>query len=574
VKANSNPLRILSAARLRSAGASLGAALLVLSGLPLSAQSPAQPHANNHTQPAAAPKKLYRIAGIVTNSITGAPVPRATVSLVDDESEARDQVQSAETGENGSFALQPVPAGKYGLRVARRGYLITFFDEHDEFSSAIVTGEGQDTEHIPFQLNPGGMVHGVVTDDAGEPVQQAQVFLVRKSRGGLGEHMVKSIPGNTDDTGSYEFWNMVPGTYFLAVKSVPWFALHPFSSGNGPSDAQAQQNAAALDVAYPVTYYDGVTDEASATPIAIASGDRVELNVVLHAVPAIHLLVRGGDPDRQGNPPVLRQTIFGDDQMTRWAGMSRGGLGPVPTEITGIAPGQYELSQGNPPRITNLNLSGSGGHEVDSSAGTATVTVTVKAQMADGTPLPSRLGLALRSDNAMKREIPSRLTAKGELRFDSVPPGSFALLPRGGDFSVAVVSIQTGDAVRQDSRIEVGDQPLSLTVTLANGATDVIGFAHDGGKGKPGVMIVLVPKNSPTNLSMFRRDQSDSDGSFRLREVAPGQYTVVAIEDGWELEWARPEVIRRYLPGGISVTVSDDSSKRTSLAEPVPVQTR
>ena len=572
MKANSNPLRILPTARLCSAAATLGAELLLFIGLPLCAQSPALAH----LQPAAAQQKLYRIAGTVTNSITGEPVPRATVSLVDDESEAREQVQSAETGDDGAFALQTAPAGKYGLRVARRGYLTTFFDEHDEYSSAIVTGEGQDTENIPFQLNPAAMVHGVVTEDAGEPVQQAQVILVRKSRSdGLGEHMVKSVSGATDDTGSYEFWNLLPGTYFLAVKSVPWFALHPFSSDSSPSNAQSQQNAAALDVAYPVTYYDGVTDEASATPITISSGDRVELNVALHAVPAIHLLVRGSNGDGQGNyPPRLSQTIFGQQEVAATGGLRRAPTASSVDEFSGVAPGQYELAQGNPPRIVEFNATGNGSQQVDSYAGVPTVTVTVKAHMADGAPLPIPLGLALRSDNAMQREITSRMTNTEELRFDSVPPGSFAILPRSGNLALAVVSIRSGEAARQDSRIQVGERPVSLTVTLAKGATDIIGFARDGGKGKPGVMIVLVPNNPATNWAMFRRDQSDSDGSFRLRDVVPGQYTVVAIEDGWELDWAQHEVLRRYLPRGISVTVSDSSGKRTILAEPVPVQTR
>jgi hypothetical protein len=73
---------------------------------------------------------------------------------------------------------------------------------------------------------------------------------------------------------------------------------------------------------------------------------------------------------------------------------------------------------------------------------------------------------------------------------------------------------------------------------------------------------------------LSRRDQSDSDGSFSLRDVVPGQYTVVAIEDGWELDWAEPQVIARYLPSGIPVTVSDKSGKLVMLSAPVPVQSR
>jgi len=89
-------------------------------------------------------------------------------------------------------------------------------------------------------------------------------------------------------------------------------------------------------------------------------------------------------------------------------------------------------------------------------------------------------------------------------------------------------------------------------------------------------MIVLVPHSRTAGAfaSLLRRDQSDSDGSFSLRNVVPGAYTVVAIADGWTLDWARPEVIGRYVPGGIAVTVTADSGKIVQLSRPVPVQNR
>jgi hypothetical protein len=113
-----------------------------------------------------------------------------------------------------------------------------------------------------------------------------------------------------------------------------------------------------------------------------------------------------------------------------------------------------------------------------------------------------------------------------------------------------------------------------LTVTLAQGVTRVQGFARKEGKGQPGVMIVLAPQNPAANQPLFRRDQSDSDGSFSLPNVAPGKYTVVAIEDGWEVDWGRPEVIGRYLPRGTSVTVTSQSGKTMLLSTPVEVQPR
>ena len=92
------------------------------------------------------------------------------------------------------------------------------------------------------------------------------------------------------------------------------------------------------------------------------------------------------------------------------------------------------------------------------------------------------------------------------------------------------------------------------------------------GKGQPGVMIVLVPREPSAFRSLVRRDQSDSDGSFSLRDVVSGQYTLVAIQDGWELDWARAEVIGRYLSHGVAVTVTESSGKLLKLSEAVPVQ--
>jgi len=87
-------------------------------------------------------------------------------------------------------------------------------------------------------------------------------------------------------------------------------------------------------------------------------------------------------------------------------------------------------------------------------------------------------------------------------------------------------------------------------------------------------MVVLAPRQLAALEGLARRDQSDSDGSFVLHDVVPGQYTLIAIEDGWVLDWTDPEVIRRYLPGGIPVTVTESSGKLLTLDVPVPVQAR
>jgi hypothetical protein len=59
-----------------------------------------------------------------------------------------------------------------------------------------------------------------------------------------------------------------------------------------------------------------------------------------------------------------------------------------------------------------------------------------------------------------------------------------------------------------------------------------------------------------------------------IQEIAPSRRSWVAIENGWELDWARTKAICRYLPGGIAVTGTGSSGSLLRLSEPVPVQSR
>ena len=58
------------------------------------------------------------------------------------------------------------------------------------------------------------------------------------------------------------------------------------------------------------------------------------------------------------------------------------------------------------------------------------------------------------------------------------------------------------------------------------------------------------------NSEWLRRDQSDLDGSFSLINVIPGDYVLVAIDDGWDLNWSQPGIMAHYLEQGQKVSVS------------------
>ncbi len=527
--------------------------------------------------PPAAATSSYRIAGTVVNASTGEPVQRATVaalSLAD-----RKTVASVVTDNEGRFSLEGLVAAKYPLTASKRGFLTAYYDEHEGgFNTAIVTGEGQETGGLVFRLSPGAAIHGVISGDGGDPVEGAQVFLFAKPHNrNPGARIAWAGGATTDDTGAYEFDNLAPGEYLLAAKAEPWYALHLTSVEQ--RQRPANDPSAALDVAYPVTFFDSTTDESSATQIILAAGSREEANINLRAVPALHLTIELPVSEGPVVNTELRQSIFGAEvSNTGLRAPILNGSNTWENDFAGLAPGHYQLTQGTPPRTLELDATNS--QQIDPSLGTPTVTVSGNLRSTSDFAIPENLNLILNSlDGAQSQAPPQARCIKGAFTFDAVPPGSWKLAALTPGKTLSISSIFVSGQMNSGNTLIVRDKPVQVEALVSLAETRVEGFARESGAGKngrgiAGAMVVLVPRDPVANVDQFRRDQSDSDGSFSLPDVAPGNYTVVAIEDGWGLDWARPEVIGRYLSKGIAATVTENSGKLVLLAEGIPIQRR
>jgi len=510
----------------------------------------------------------------VVNAISGEPVRRATVAVL--ATEDSHTIASVTSDNEGRFSLERLPAAKYQLTASKRGFRTGFYDEHDEFSSAIVTGADQDTSHLRFGLTPAAVLRGVVSGDGGDPVEGARVMLFqRPKRRGFGDRMAQAGMTLTDDSGAFEFSDLQAGEYQLAVVAEPWYALH--SPQTGLQAKAARESNSALDVAYPVTYYDSTTDEAAATPIVLTAGSREEANISLHAVPALHITIPAPPkPDGSITRAELQHTVFG----TVISAESSGFLESLQTgtiEMSGIAPGHYQVMQGDPPRVVDLDILAS--LQVDPSGGTPASAISGTLRMASGSPPPEEVNLTLnRVDSEPGQNILVTVANKGRFKFDSVPSGSWSLWAINGSKGLPVIATSSGGQQQRQQQpgniLTVHDRPLNLAVTLSDSNTRIDGFARKDQKGVPGAMIVLTPRNKGAWQALIRRDQSDSDGSFSLRDVAPGDYTVIAVQFGWSLDWSNSEVLARFLPLGTAVTVTANSGAILRLPSPVAVQMR
>jgi hypothetical protein len=137
----------------------------------------------------------------------------------------------------------------------------------------------------------------------------------------------------------------------------------------------------------------------------------------------------------------------------------------------------------------------------------------------------------------------------------SITPGTYDVVVLQPP-ACAVRSVSATGAKVSGQSVEIGAaQDVRLTVVVSKGSGTVTGFALKDGKPVDGVMILLVPQDPEHNTALFRRDKSDSDGSFNLDGILPGKYTVVAIENGWGLQWFSPSLLHKYLPGGATLRI-------------------
>ena len=117
----------------------------------------------------------------------------------------------------------------------------------------------------------------------------------------------------------------------------------------------------------------------------------------------------------------------------------------------------------------------------------------------------------------------------------------------------------------------IAGQPVSLTVHTVEAKSSLSGFALKNGKPVAGAMILLVSQDSVGGKPAYHRDQSDSDGSFTLRNVVPGRYTLIAIDDAWDLEWARDGALQKYLAHGKQIELKEGVNEM-DVPEPIEVQ--
>ena len=146
------------------------------------------------------------------------------------------------------------------------------------------------------------------------------------------------------------------------------------------------------------------------------------------------------------------------------------------------------------------------------------------------------------------------------------PPGEYEIVGQIPQMYLARLRSQDGELKGHVLAVRAGSAP-RLEIIASRGLGQINGVAKRGDQPAGGVMVLLV---SDENLVLFRRDQSDSDGTFTLGTIVPGRYHLLAVERGWELEWANRNVLDAFLKKSIPIEVHANDK----LTGTVEVQSR
>lgn len=420
-----------------------------------------------------------RVAGIVTNATTGAPLARVQIHL---RREPDAQSYGAMTTSDGHFSITGVPPGSYTLQIDRAGFSVPA-DLPEEIEVAAAG-----TANLHFALTPDGAITGRVTDADGHPVENVAL------RAEPDFESADSATALTDAAGNFRLGGLAPGQY--RVLALPQNSYAP-----------------------PEQRTDGTTDAQDAPtwrdPVQVASaGETSGIEIHLARVPVVGVSGRIENPPPNATSTELLLESRDNGQRTT------GGVKPDGTfHLWRLYPGDYELRatwltpdgatiQSAPAgfHIEGKNVEGLRLHPA------APMTLTGRIVFDDDAARPQHgavTKIVLLSAGLRTSAVTADITPDGSFEIRNVPPGRYRpTLTWSGAYADSPLLDLTNGA------------PTGLTIHASSAVASLTGATE------PGASVILM-LDGPGDLP--RVTDANPSGAFSFHSVAPGNYRIVAL---------------------------------------------
>jgi hypothetical protein len=478
------------------------------------------------------------VAGFVVEAGAAVqPVRRAIVTI----GGGSEPGQSVVTDDRGRFEFVGLEAGRIVLNASKPGYVTTAFGAKGPGrpGTPIALGGGDALADLRIVLARGGVITGTVRDGSGEPAPDVLVTIVRVSPlSGPPLARGAAEPIATDDLGVYRVFGLPPGEYVVAAQN-PILRLEAQAPTRAEVDAElralGQRSVVSISVpaatapaagpnrplAYAPVFHPGTAVADQASVITLAAGTVADgVDIALTPVPASAI-------DGVVVAPGGQIANVALSLMPHGLALS-GMRGVSPTLSDYSEAGRFRFSQVAPGTYTLLARSTT---RTVRTTETGTRVLVVADALPAGEVLWGSVTVTLSGDD-ITLSLPLRpaLTMRGRVVFDATtrPPPS----------NLGQVQLTMVPALNPDE----GDRLAAA------------GF-HFNGPPRAGISGTV-----------------NADGTFEIRGLTPGRYTLDAIvpggsaSDAWWMQSAMadgkdlldvPNIIGEADPPPVVVTFSD-----------------
>jgi hypothetical protein len=529
----------------------------------------------------AAEPQLCSIEGVVRQADTGEPLRKVLVTALPAGGRAGGAGTApitpvtASSDAEGRFRLTNLPPGQYRLLAERSGFVRMEYGARRPLQqgSTINVQGGDALKNLEFKLLRQAVVTGRITDEDGDPVQGAQVSLVRYSFVRGRRQLLPAATGASNDLGEYRLFGVAPGKYYLSVThrgGAFGAMLRNRMPAGGPF------GGAGADSSYATMYFPGAYDIDSATLIDVPVAGELQ-GMDMRLLRTRTYTVRGrvlSQSQRRGGMVMLLPKGaagfgFGDRLAAPW----RPGTGAF--EIPGVRPGSYtliaqvfedrvrmsarmpvEVGEGDVNDLTITPVSGGNLSGVfrlqDGASGSFRVQLNPRETMG---PFGGGMGEAVAPG------------ADGKFVIENVAPGVYDVTVSGLSDNNYVKAIRYGqvDALAHGLDLTNGVAGAIEILISPNGAAISGSVSDADGNPKPGVTVLLVPAADRSRIDLYKSATADQSASYRFAGVAPGDYLLLAIEDHERGAEFDPRYIEQFSQQVVKVSVREGASETKPL---------
>ena len=535
------------------------------------------------------PRPLRRV--IVTVTAEGMKVGRSTV-----------------TDDQGRFAFESLAAGRFTVTGTKAAYLPGAFGvtQPGRPGVPVQLAEGESRSDVSFTMMRGAVITGMVRNERGEPVANADVTAFRLPAPGSDPRLVPSAVALTDDRGVYRMFELAPGSYVVAGAlrrragitgdAVAWSLSQVSDMLKELEQRDARSKAPpkpAGTYAYAPVFFPGFASAASAMPIRLRPAevrDGIDFVVQLTRMATIEGTVIG--PEAQG--ASLFFNVVGVQLPGLMGSMptytSQMGSGGRAFKYTGVAPGHYTITAhstagGTTWARTEVVVAGddvagitiamqpafrmSGqvvfkGSRLSPPENVSSVTLRVT----HANELGQASAGGTRTGNPLVQ--PAIIRPDGQFDLGGLLPDTYRLIgtvPGGAGWWLRSAVANGRDLL--DTLVEVTGDITDAVLTFSDERASLTGRLLTSGGPPPASYFIVV---FPTDRALWRpkarrilSTRADTTGRWAIRDLPPGEYLVAALTDLAPDELSDPSLLEQLVSNAIKVTVNDGENKTQDL---------